>query len=100
MRKTWIWVTATWVGVALCGACGEDEEPVAASPGTSVAGSGGSAGAGGSSLVPEAGSLSGWAVVNPLCGAGDGGLEDDCLQCVGTKCADRFAAGISECVHS
>jgi hypothetical protein len=75
--------------VAMAGfaACGGDDE--ATTEGT--AGTGGATGSDGS-IVEEAGTLHGLAIVNPACGTGDGGVDDDCITCASTSCVPEYQA--------
>lgn len=50
------------------------------------------AGTGGGMLV-DAGSINGLALINPVCGAGDGGtVSQDCVNCATEYCTDEFEA--------
>lgn len=74
----------TFLGFAFAGGCGESFQDTT---GTSSTG-----GAAGQTSVSDAGTVYGLALVDPECGAGDGGVESsECTDCAKEHCADQFA---------
>lgn len=89
LGKRIVWVLASGlIAMAAFAACGGDDDSTL--EGTAGTG-GGTAGSGGS-ISEEAGTLHGLAIVNPACGTGDGGVDDDCITCASTSCVPQYEA--------
>jgi hypothetical protein len=83
--------TAALVGVgsAMVSACSDDSSTDSYTPATG--------GSGGTTANVDAGTIYGLALVNPTCGAGDGGtVSNECTSCA----ADHCSADFSECFGS
>ncbi len=70
------------VGIAAGSGCDSDTFATTSSSGT-----------GGNSIVEDAGSISGLALINPTCGVGDGGtVSQACVDCTAEHCESEFNA--------
>ena len=89
LERRIVWIVVAGLG-ALAGsfACSGDDGDT--DLGTSGTG-GGTAGSGGG-VIEDAGTLHGLAVVNPACGTGDGGVDDECIACATSSCSTQFEA--------